>query len=141
MSGDNKGQTGPMGGQMGGLGSKGRGGVKRRVVCPLPLLLLLLLLLRGLTLSAGCQKKRETLSLSEDGLEQQRGVCHRRTFCDFLPECTWLCCAEVQLLLSHLFYPLQCPDAAPLTHTLSFCQREVDDGQVKATVSCFLSFL
>lgn len=33
--------------------------------------------------------KRE--SLSEDGLQQQRGTCRRRTFCDLLPECTWLC--------------------------------------------------
>lgn len=43
-------------------------------------------------------------------------------------------------MLSDLFCPLQCPDAALLTHIRhSFCQKEDDDGQVKATISSFLS--
>lgn len=62
--------------------------------------------------------KKETENLSEDGIKR-RGSCHRWTFCDLLSECTWLCCAEVQLPLSHLSCPLQCPDAAPLTHPLT----------------------
>lgn len=67
--------------------------------------------------------KRETPSLSEDGLEQQGGTRRRRTFCDLLPECTWPRCAEVRLLSSRFFCPLQCPDAAPLTHTHSLSVR------------------
>ncbi len=111
---------------------RGMGGVKRRVACPLSLLLLL----RGLTSSAGCQKK-ETPSLPEDGLEQQRGARRRWTFCDLLPECTWLCYAEVQMLLNHLF----CPCNALMllhSHTHSLCQRDDDDGQVLSETGRFI---
>lgn len=118
-SGDNKGQTGPMGWAEGWVGLKVWGGVERRARLPS-----VLAAAASGTHFECWMSKRETPSLSEDGPEHQRGTRRRRTFCDLPPECTRLCCAEVQLLLSHLFCPLQCPDAAPLTHTFSLFLSE-----------------
>lgn len=92
------------------------GGVEWRVVSPLFLLLLpLLLLLRGLTSSAGCQKGRVC---QRTDLNNKEG-----RIADGLTAIGFLSCAEVQLRLSRLFCPLQCPDAAPLTHTPSLSVR------------------
>ncbi len=127
MSGDDKGQTGPMGGQRDGWGQEE--GCLPSVFAAAA---------SGTHFECWMSKK-ETPSLPEDGLEQQRGARRRWTFCDLLPECTWLCYAEVRMLLNHLF----CPCNALMllhSHTHSFCQRDDDDGQVKATVSCFLTF-
>lgn len=99
----------PWVGKMGGWGQVGGS------FPPLFLLLLLLLLLRGLTSSAGCQKGRVRQRTDSNNKEGR--------IADGLPAIGFLSCAEVQSQLSHLFCPLQRPDAAPLTHTPSLSVR------------------
>lgn len=112
MSGDNNWTQGWTDGWVGLRGGVGWGGVKRRVVCPLSLLLLLLLL-RGLTLSAGCQKGRRRICRRADLDNKEEYVTGG------LPVIGSLSVhAEVQLPSIHLFCPLQCPDAAPLPLSL-----------------------
>lgn len=77
MSGNDKGQTGPMGGQVGGSG---------RVEGHFPSVLAAA---AAVAAASGTHfecwmSKRE--SLSEDRLEQQRWTHRRRTDCDWLPE-------------------------------------------------------
>ena len=77
MSGDDKGQTGPMGGQDGWVGSSWR------VVSPSVLAAAAAAASSGTHFECWMSKRE---SPSEDGLEQQRGTHRRRTACDWLPE-------------------------------------------------------